>query len=72
VVVKPVVGVGAADVARLPAARLEGHLATAAGPMFVQPFVSSVLDEGEYSYAITGGEVSHVRLADALLRHLAG
>ncbi|MFE5673353.1 RimK family alpha-L-glutamate ligase [Agromyces sp. NPDC056523] len=59
-VVKPVVGVGAADVTRLPASHLERHLASAAGPVFVQPFAPSVIDEGEYSYAVIGGEVSHV------------
>lgn len=58
-VVKPTVGVGAADVVRLPATRLEAHLASATGPVFVQPFASSVVEEGEYSYALIAGAVSH-------------
>ena len=59
-VVKPTVGVGGSGVVRLPTARLRDHLASADGPMFVQPFAAAVADEGEFSYAVIGGEVSHV------------
>jgi glutathione synthase/RimK-type ligase-like ATP-grasp enzyme len=47
-------------VVRLSAARLGDHLASAAGSVFVQPFAQAVLDEGEHSFAVIGGEVSHV------------
>lgn len=59
-VVKPTVGVGGSGVVRLPAARLRDHLASAAGSVFVQPFAPAVLDEGELSFAVIDGEVSHV------------
>ncbi|MBM7504430.1 RimK family alpha-L-glutamate ligase [Agromyces aurantiacus] len=58
-VVKPTVGVGGAGVVRLRASRLVDHLASTSGPVFVQPFAPAVLDEGEYSFAVIGGEVSH-------------
>jgi glutathione synthase/RimK-type ligase-like ATP-grasp enzyme len=59
-VVKPSVGVGGSGVARLPAARLSEHLRSVRDEMLVQPFAPAVLDEGEYSFAGIGGEVSHV------------
>ncbi|GAA1059798.1 ATP-grasp domain-containing protein [Agromyces bracchium] len=59
-VVKPEVGVGGAGVARLRAADLPGRLASADGPLFVQPLARAVLDEGEYSHVLIGGEASHV------------
>jgi glutathione synthase/RimK-type ligase-like ATP-grasp enzyme len=59
-VVKPSVGVGGSGVARLPAARLSEHLRSVRDEMLVQPFAPAVLDEGEYSFAVIGGEVSHV------------
>lgn len=59
-VVKPTVGVGGSGVVRLSAARLRDHMASAAGSVFVQPFAQAVLDEGELSFAVIGGEVSHV------------
>lgn len=59
-VVKPSVGVGGSGVARLPAARLSEHLRSVRDEMLVQPFAPAVLDEGEYSFAVIGDEVSHV------------
>lgn len=59
-VVKPTVGVGGSGVVRLPAARLADHLRAVGDALLVQPFASAVADEGEFSYAVIGGEVSHV------------
>ncbi|MGR0220448.1 ATP-grasp domain-containing protein [Agromyces sp. ZXT2-6] len=59
-VVKPTVGVGGSGVVRLPAPRLSEHLRTVGDAMLVQPFAPAVLEEGEYSFAVIGGEVSHV------------
>lgn len=59
-VVKPTVGVGGSGVIRLPASGLADHLREVGGAMLVQPFAAAVADEGEYSYAVIGGEVSHV------------
>lgn len=59
-VVKPAVGVGGSGVVRLPATRLPEHLRSAREELLVQPFAPAVVDEGEYSYVVIGGEVSHV------------
>ena len=59
-VAKPTVGVGGGGVVRLPATGLADHLRAVGDAMLVQPFAPAVLDEGEYSYAVIGGEVSHV------------
>lgn len=59
-VVKPSVGVGGSGVVRLPAARLPEHLRSVGDAMLVQPYAPAVVDEGEYSYVVIGGEVSHV------------
>jgi glutathione synthase/RimK-type ligase-like ATP-grasp enzyme len=58
-VAKPSVGVGGSGVTRLPAAGLSEFLSSARDEMLVQPFAPAVLDEGEYSFAVIGGEVSH-------------
>lgn len=68
VVVKPVVGAGASDVRRLPAAELGATLRALDGadearpgrPFLVQPLVESVMSEGEWSYILIDGAVSHV------------
>ncbi|HEU4755790.1 MAG TPA: hypothetical protein VFS72_03935 [Agromyces sp.] len=59
-VVKPTVGVGGSGVIRLPATGLANHLRAVGAPMLIQPFAPSVADEGEFSYAVIGGEVTHV------------
>lgn len=59
-VVKPTVGVGGSGVARLPSAGLTQHLRSVGGEVLVQPFATAVVDEGEYSFVVVGGEVSHV------------
>jgi glutathione synthase/RimK-type ligase-like ATP-grasp enzyme len=59
-VVKPSVGVGGSGVVRLPAAGLSDHLRSVRDEMLVQPFASAVVDEGEYSFVVIGGRVSHV------------
>lgn len=59
-VVKPSVGVGGAGVVRLPAAGLSDHLRSVRDEMLVQPFAPAVVDEGEYSFVVIGGRVSHV------------
>lgn len=59
-VVKPSVGVGGSGVVRLPAAGLSDHLRSVRDELLVQPFAPAVVDEGEYSYVVIGGRVSHV------------
>lgn len=58
-VVKPAVGVGGSGVERVRAARLSDRLGSADEAVLVQPFVASVAEEGEFSYVVIGGEVSH-------------
>ena len=65
IVVKPVVGGGASGAFRLTrdaprAAEVEAHYADTA--LMAQPFVASVLDEGEFSVFAFGGDVSHAAL----------
>lgn len=65
VVVKPVVGAGASDVHRVPAGELGPTLerldgTTPARRFLVQPLVESVMSEGEWSYVLIDGAVSHV------------
>ncbi|MEI5584874.1 MULTISPECIES: ATP-grasp domain-containing protein [unclassified Agromyces] len=59
-VVKPAVGVGGGGVTRVPATRLAAHLRGTEGDSLVQPFVPDVVGEGEFSYVVIGGQVSHV------------
>lgn len=58
-VVKPAVGVGGSGVERLPSARLADRLHATGDALLVQPFAAAVAAEGEFSYAVVGGEVSH-------------
>ena len=67
IVVKPLVGANAADtyVLRQPVAEeLIDELADVfrERPFFVQPFIDSVVSEGEYSLFFLGGELSHAIL----------
>lgn len=64
VVVKPTVGAGADDTFRLNMHASSEGLEAAAAPFrskaaMVQPFLRSILDEGEYSMFYFGGEFSH-------------
>ena len=66
-VVKPVVGAGAEDAWRLDAARVEQHgeeveALYAGRPLQAQPFVRSVVEEGEWSLIVFGGQLSHTLL----------
>jgi glutathione synthase/RimK-type ligase-like ATP-grasp enzyme len=63
-VIKPVVGANGDDAFRLspadPASRLEGIASRFSGrDAMVQPFVTRILDEGEFSLFFFGGEFSH-------------
>jgi glutathione synthase/RimK-type ligase-like ATP-grasp enzyme len=67
IVVKPVVGAGAADTFRLradgpPEALAEAARAFVGRHAMVQPFVQSVVSEGEFSVFSFGGAVSHTIL----------
>jgi glutathione synthase/RimK-type ligase-like ATP-grasp enzyme len=67
VVVKPVVGAGAVDVALVDIARLQQHLdglirERGDGTLLVQPLIESVRSEGEWSYVFFDGVLSHVLL----------
>lgn len=64
IVIKPVIGANARDtlVLRGPVAdELRAQLLQtfAARPCFVQPFMNSILDDGEYSLFFLGGDYSH-------------
>lgn len=65
-VLKPRVGAGAAGVRRLATRDLAAALALpGTGPLdelLVQPLVGSVTSEGEWSFIVLGGELSHVLL----------
>ena len=65
IVVKPVVGANASGAFRITrdaprAAEVEAHYAGL--PLMAQPFVRSVVDEGEFSIFAFGGETSHTIL----------
>jgi glutathione synthase/RimK-type ligase-like ATP-grasp enzyme len=61
-VLKPAVGVGGSGVVRASATELERALAAMppGSEALVQPFVPSILDEGEWSYIFIAGRLSHV------------
>lgn len=66
-VVKPVISAGAEDTYRLgldidPAVRTKMKKAFAHSPFMVQPFMQSVVDEGEFSLFFFGGRYSHTIL----------
>lgn len=66
-VLKPRIGVGAADVCRVPSHEVARTIAqrTAQRPhqeLLVQPLIESVVSEGEWSFIYIDGELSHVLL----------
>lgn len=61
-VVKPEVSIGAAGTHVIPRAALDARVAKARGVQIVQPFVESVVSEGEWSFVYLGGVFSHAIL----------
>jgi glutathione synthase/RimK-type ligase-like ATP-grasp enzyme len=59
IVVKPEVGIGALGTRVIARAALEERLAAVRGAQLVQPFVESVMTEGEWSFVYVDGRFSH-------------
>ncbi|WP_173922118.1 RimK family alpha-L-glutamate ligase [Agromyces sp. Marseille-P2726] len=61
-VVKPAVGVGGSGVVRTTARRLGDALGAfpTGAEVMVQPFAEAIVDEGELSFVVLGGALSHV------------
>ncbi len=64
IVIKPTIGAGADDTFRLTSTAKAEYLATAMAPFqnkaaMIQPFLDTILDEGEYSLFYFAGKFSH-------------
>ncbi len=67
VILKPTVGLGAANTYRIPLDELDATLARLHGEQprhdyLIQPFIDSVVTEGEWSFIYFNGQLSHVLL----------